>query len=166
MSYLYVVICVLLIFYIAYYYRYPDTITILQTSLANFYFDMLREKQPIVVQDKVVDVNTLVDKWFKLNFVHPFDLQTSDISSPTWIRNKYKYTLLHVHDDPCEVLIASARDTPKDNVLPEEATIVALRLSPHQSVIIPFRMHYAITHADKKVVKCYGIDDFITKVLP
>lgn len=160
-----VVLFILVVVYISYYYKYPPSITILQTTLANFYFDMLREKQPIVIEDRIVNTSDMIATWFKHNSTSQFDLQTSDSVNPTWIRNNYKYTLIHSRE-PCEVLIASAKDVPKDNVLPDTATIVALRLSANQSVLIPYHMHYAVIHTEKTIVKCVGVHDWITKIIP
>lgn len=164
-SILFIVLCIIVVVYISYYYRYPTAITILQTTLQNFYFDMLREKQPIVIQDRVVNTDDMMRAWFKYNSTHTFDLQTSDASNPSWIRNNYKYTLIHCRK-PCEVLIASAKDVPKNNVLPDNATIVALRLSADQCVIIPYHMHYAVTHSEKTIVHCAGVHDWITRIIP
>lgn len=157
---------VLLVVYISYYYRYPTKITILQTSLSNFYFDMLREKQPIVVQDRLVDISGLVNVWFKQNTVELFQLAASDINNPVWIRNNYKFTVIHCKNT-CEILLAPARDVPdKNGVMPETVTLVAIRLSPDQSVIIPYHMHYAIIQKENVTVTCLGIHDIMTRILP
>ena len=161
-----VILIILLTVYISYYYRYPSKVTILQTSLSNFYFDMLCEKQPIVIEDRLVDVGVLSDVWFKHNTVERFQLASSDIDNPIWIRNNYKFTVVNCQD-ACEVLLASATDEPdKNNVMPENATLVALRLAAHQSVIIPYHMHYAITQRENKTVACLGIHDLLTRILP
>lgn len=161
-----VLILIMLTVYVSYYYRYPKKVTILQTTLDNFYFDMLREKQPIVIQDRLIDVSILGNVWFKQNSVTQFQLATSDSNNPVWIRNRYKFTVIHCKD-ACEVLVASASDVPdKNNVMPETATLVALRLSPDQSVIIPYHMHYAITQKESKIVTCLGVHDIVTRILP
>ena len=161
----YALLLILVVVYMSYYYRYPNSITILQTTLDNFYFDMLREKQPIVIEDRVVDAQALSAMWFKHNFTYAFPLQTSKEDDPVWIRNKYKFTLIHC-EQPCEILVARAVDVPVQNQMPENATLVAIRLSPKQSVIVPYRMHYAITHKEITTVQCVGVHDLITCVLP
>lgn len=164
-SWVWICTLILLVVYISYYYRYPLSITILQTTLDNFYFDMLREKQPIVVEDRVVDAEALSTMWFKHNLRYAFPLQTSREDDPVWIRNKYKFMLIHC-EQPCEILVARAIDVPVQNQMPENATLVALRLSPKQSVIVPYRMHYAITHKEITNVQCVGVHDLVTFVLP
>jgi hypothetical protein len=160
------VVLVLLIIYISYYYRYPSGMSILQTTASNFYFDMLREKQPIVVQDPIADVDSLAKTWFGWNNQYPFELVSSDDSNVVWIRNKYKFTMLH-SSEPCEILLSPAKSKiESDNSISDDATIVAISLSARQVVIIPYRMHYAVIHAEKRKVHCIGIHDLVTYVLP
>lgn len=163
--FIWIVLLIIFGIYISYYYRHPEDITILQTTLSNFYFDMLREKQPIIIEDKVVSVGSLVHTWFKQNFSTMFSMQSSLPNNPKWIKNVYKFTIIHATEQ-CEIMISSAKDVPNKNIMPENATIVALRLAANQSVIVPYRMHYAITHNDSKNIQCVGIHDLMTKFLP
>ena len=50
--------------YVSYYYRAPATITILQSTLADFRLEMLYEKQPVVLQERVADMASLHAAWF------------------------------------------------------------------------------------------------------
>lgn len=127
---------------------------------------MLREKQPIVIQDRLVDVKTLSSLWFKQNHVNHFQLASSTPDQPVWNQNKYKFMVLHC-SEPCEILITSAnvvRD--KNGVIPNTATLVAIRLSSDQALILPYRMHFAVTHSEKITLQCLGVHDWITYVLP
>ena len=60
-------IIILLIIYIRYYYSYPKDVAILQTTLNEFTMQILTEKQPIVIQDKVQDITELRKAWFNTN---------------------------------------------------------------------------------------------------
>jgi hypothetical protein len=168
MRYIYLfIVAVIVVIYISYYYKYPKHVTILQTALPRFYFDMLREKQPIVIEEKVVDVVGLCNMWFKQNMKYPFSVTSYTDDTTVWTRNDYKYMVLHC-EEPCEVLLASARDKlDKNNELPEHATIVAIHLSAKQSVIVPFHMYYTVIHNEKQInVTAVGVHDLITCILP
>lgn len=163
------VLVVLIVIYIAYYYRHPKELNILQTTLRNFNFDMLREKQPIVVQDHVATLSSLADMWFKYNSVSSFDLGTSSMDDPQWIRNAYKFLVIQPNEN-CELLVTHPRDKPdKDNIMPDDVSIVAIQMNAGSVFIIPLHMHYAIVcHGGKKNVRCQclGVHDLITRMLP
>lgn len=169
-SYIFAFIIILFIVYIAYYYKYPKNISILQTTLRDFNFDMLREKQPIVIQDRVADIATLSSMWFSANSTAIFALSPSpDVSDPVWIRNKYKYIAIHAPaEHACEVLLAPAKTaTDLQTQAPsEDATIVAIQLAADQVVLVPFHMLYAIVNENKKEVNAIGVHDLVTKFLP
>ena len=167
-SYIFVIIIILIIIYVTYYYKYAKTISILQTTLRDFHFDMLREKQPIVIQDRVADIASLNSMWFSANFTESFPLSPSPAAAePLWIRNKYKYIVIQAADD-CEILLAPAKTVlePQTNAPAEDTTIVAIQLAADQVVIVPFYMLYAIVNESKKEVNAIGVHDLVTKFLP
>lgn len=161
------VLIVLVILYISYYYRYPTELNILQTTLHNFTFEMLREKQPIVIQDHVATLASLKSMWFTYNTTIDFGLGASSPNAPLWIRNNYKFVVIQPTED-CELLLTPARDKPDaENIMPEDAAIVAIQAKEGQVFIVPLHMHYAICSDSKKeVCKCIGVHDLITRVLP
>jgi hypothetical protein len=154
-----IALLLLVAFYVMYYYKVPATLTILQTTLQDFHFDMLREKQPIVLQDRVADIDHLRRLWFKWNFTTPFKLTPN--ADLTWIRNKYKYLILQADED-CEVFLASASERMEDGTMPDSATLVAVQLAAKQCVIVPFRMYYAVSKQNSAI----GVHDLVTQLLP
>jgi hypothetical protein len=161
------VLVVFVIVYIRYYYKYPTELTILQTTLRNFSFEMLQEKQPIVVQDFVATLESLQNVWFKYNTVQPFNLSASDPENPTWIRNVYKYVVIHCSDD-VEILVAHAHTKPTaEGFMPEDASIVAIQLQARQIVILPYHIHYAVCSSKKETLcSCIGVHDIVSRMLP
>jgi hypothetical protein len=139
---------------------------ILQTTLRNFNFDMLREKQPIVIQDHVATLTSLSDMWFKYNTIASFDLSASLVENPHWIRNAYKFLVIQPKND-CELLIASARDRPDaNNIMSEDAAIVAIQMTAGRVFIVPLHMHYAIVCNGSGSCQCIGVHDILTRILP
>lgn len=163
-----IILVLIVIAYISYYYRRPKDMHILQSTLANFKFDMLREKQPIVIQDRVATLSDLEKLWFTYNSLTRFELAPSDPQNPLWIANSYKFTLIHATSGDCEVLLSHVNNVPDaDGLLPEEAAIIAIQLATDQIVIVPLHMHYAICSSDKNNrCHCIGVHDLITRMLP
>lgn len=164
-----IVVLIILIFaYVSYYYRYPSDMHILQTTLANFKFDMLREKQPIVIQDRVATLSDIEKLWFTYNSVTRFELAPSDPQNPLWIANSYKFMVIHAAKGDCEVLLSHVNNIPDANgLMPEDAAIIAIQLATDQLVIVPLHMHYAICSSNKNnMCQCIGVHDILTRILP
>lgn len=140
---------------------------ILQTTLHDFKFDMLTEKQPIVIQDRVATLSDLEKLWFAYNIVNRFQLIPSDPQSPLWIPNQYKFAVVQAKGD-CELLLSHVNNTPDVNgLMPEDAAIIAIQLRADQLVIVPLHMHYAICSSDKNnTCECIGVHDIISTLLP
>ena len=124
---------------------------------------MLREKQPIVIHDRVANLETLRGLWFSANSTTSFALAANP-NTLEWIRNKYKYTVLQAEEDT-EILLASPSESLKDGVMPENATLVAIQLAAKQVLIVPYRMYYAIP-TQKQPINAIGVNDIVTSLLP
>ncbi len=166
MSWIYGVILILLILYVRYYYVSPKTVSILQTSLHHFQFSLLREKQPIVIHDRIQEIDSLKKAWFEPNIVKSLLLEATPQS--TWIENRYKYFVIHAQQD-CEVLLAPSSEKLVNGVPnPETTTLVAIQLGALQSVVLPYRMKYLLQpkHGSVATCKAIGAHDYITFILP
>jgi hypothetical protein len=152
-------IALLAVYYIASYYRYPHDVHILQTSADHFTFDMLREKQPLVIEDQVQDGAQLVAKWFSPNLVTPFSLDASE----TWHKNRYKYVVLHAQSEGDIYVYPPNKRLQGDVPDPQEA-LVAIHLTPFQVLLLP--LHYRYLIAPPMKVTVYGAHDYITYMLP
>ena len=148
---LYLIIIVIIISIYAYcYYITPESFIILQTTLDNFTFDLLLEKQPIVISDKIVDINQIIETWFKENFIK--DINLNDDTND-WIINKNKYLYLQSNDDNVEIIISRNNSN------------VGIKLKNKQNLIIPFMCKYYIDNNHKNNIDIKGIDDYITYFL-
>jgi hypothetical protein len=84
------IIIILIILYICCYYINPNEIIILQTNIINFNLDLLYKKQPIVIEDKILDVSILIEAWFKQNIKEKIN---KDIN--IWHTNNHKYLFIN-----------------------------------------------------------------------
>lgn len=156
-----ILIVVIVAVYLRYYFRIPAEVAILQTTLSSFTFDMLREKQPLVIQDRVASIDAIKTSWFK--HILTTDLTLDAFQEHTaWSKNKFKYLVLHP-SAPCEVLLyPSALND--HGVPPEDATLIAIQLAENQMLIVPYRMHMSLQCTMQ--VRAIGVHDYITRFLP
>lgn len=156
-----ILIIIIVVVYLRYYYTYPKEVAILQTTLRNFTFDILREKQPLVLHDRVQSVDELRSTWFK--HVMSSHLLISADTHTTWQTNKYKYLLLHPSQS-CEVLLYPASMKLHEGHPPDDATLIAIQLSENQILIIPRNMHWSVSCVSN--VRALGVHDYVTRFLP
>lgn len=94
------------IFYLTkkYIYSYPPHIQILQTKLDNFYYDLLLEKQPLIIQDRIKDINNFVDI-LSYNYVSKHEIKNKyqpDNLNENFCINKFRYLLIYNNIDNVE----------------------------------------------------------------
>lgn len=146
---------VLIIIYIASYFRNPTDVNILQTSLRDFTFDMLREKQPIVIDDRVMVLDEIEKLWFQPNITTQFRLTHSEL----WHKNKYKYIVLQAEQEG-DVYMYPVGKKMIQGLPDTDETLLAVHLLPGQMLILPYRWWYHIP--DRMVVSTIGVHDYIT----
>jgi len=155
-------ILVISVWYIAYYYTSPRNIAILQTSLSEFTFDILLQRQPIVLSEQVSDITSLKDAWFSSNKVDVY--QQSAREADGWRKNKYKYLLLQPTESVEVILYPANKSMTGENVPPENETLLAIKCKPNQVIILPYRWHFFIPKDTSYI--WMGVHDWITRFLP
>ena len=133
------------------YYIFPKEVSILQTDLTNFNFNLLSARQPIVISDFIQDPSEVIKSWFNYNIINP---DNNDNNNDDWKHNNYKYLFINATQDT-EVIIYKAEIT-KINPKPED-NIIIIKLQKNQSLILPFKWKYYSNNINK-----WGIDDLIT----
>ena len=152
MKLLIIILLIILIIYAYCYYIFPNEISILQTDLSNFNFNLLTSRQPIVISDFIQEPSDVIKSWFNYNIINSNII--NDNINNDWIHNNYKYLFINAYDDT-EVIIYKAEIT-KINPKPED-NIIIIKLLKNQSLILPFKWKYYATNINK-----IGIDDLIT----
>ena len=158
-----VAVVVLVAIYISYYYTYPSGMSILQTSLGEFSLDLLREKQPLVIQDRISDTEQLRKAWFPYSITTRFQIAATE--TPEWHRNPFKYLLIQAQASPATVYLSPQKTKMLGNEPDPETTVLAgIQLAPLQCVIIPRKAYYA-TQSDAALA-CLGVNDYVSYFLP
>ncbi len=155
---------VLIVLYIYSYYQIPKNLTVLQASLSQFHFDMLREKQPIVIHDRLPTMDTLESYWFSANRTQ--SLTYTKEQHGYWQKNRYKYMVLHPQQD-CEIMVVLGNAQLADDGTPhpDTSTPVVLKMQAHQVVILPYRSYWMMA-TPCEYIHTLGVHDYVTYLLP
>ena len=105
---------------------YAKETVIIQTSLESFSPDLLNEKSPILIEDRIVDIDEFINASFKWVFITRFTANNSK-------KNKYSYLVIHANASNAsnasnDITISTCRPgtTESVNILVPSNTILIL----------------------------------------
>jgi len=157
MLYYYIIsiIFILLILYSYLYFIHKEDIVLHQTNIYNFDFSLLYNKQPIIIEDRVKELDSILSLWFTQNIVHKYLLVDE-----LWKKNNYKYTIIYALNDT-EITISH----PYTNLEIDDSNypLTTIKLKNNMFMIIPFKWKYYIKNINDVYV--YGIHDYVTYIL-
>jgi hypothetical protein len=154
------IISILIFIYICCYFIYPSSVSILQTTLNDFDFNLLLQRQPLVIGDRIININDIINLWFSPNIIKNHILNQSD--DDKWIVNNYKYMLAYCINDT-EILLYQSGQKIYNNEPDINEPILAIKLSKYQCIIIPFKWYYNIKNNSN--VQFIGIHDYVTSFI-
>lgn len=154
-------VLILLYIYVSYYYRYPSTVSIIQASFDRLELNLFQEKQPIVLDEPIEDIQNLKKSWFKWNYTKYY--QISDQVPEKWYKNQYKYLVIQPQES-IELYLCPAHVKLVNNIPSTEETLIIMKLKPRQIVILPFHWKYMIQIYQP--IYYLGVHDAITPFLP
>lgn len=158
MMVLLIIACVICI-YVYSYFLHPGNVSIIQTSEQHFNPSALLDKQPLVIEDSTSE------------FIDRFKSMYTISREPTpvamqWTKNKYKHLAIQATQS-MQLLVCPAavkRDTKAEGAPPaSESSIIAFKMSPMQTVILPFHWSYYLPTTAATIV---GVHDLITYFIP
>lgn len=123
---------IILIFFIYFYVKSSlktkDYVEILQGDLVKITDNTLYEKQPIIINDKIIDAKELLNSLFKYQYSF---VKTFELEKETELFNTHKFMILHnISENYVEILI-----TPPTGKHPP----IELNLPPHNVIILPYK---------------------------
>jgi hypothetical protein len=131
-----IVIALCVLTYIYLYTRVPnDTRTIIQVDLEQLTPALLQEKQPIVINDKIINASSLLNTVFKYSYL----LSNESIIDPTpsFNQSKNKYTLLTSIFWDAMIDIADPSNTDPNNI-----KFISVKLNRNRVMILPALWYY------------------------
>ena len=158
-----VIVSALAAWYVSYYYRYPSEVTIIQTTLPEFHFDLLLQKQPIVLQDQVSHLSDLQRLWFPRMTQYRVWTEKKSMNDP-WDKNKHKYLVLQPHSDTKIFLYPRGKEMVPPGIPDPKGTLIEIQLKSHQVLIVPYKYYYHIE--DPITLHGLACDDLLTYILP
>ena len=98
MKLLIIILSIIIIIYAFCYYIFPKEISILQTDITNFNFNLLSSRQPIVITDYIQNPSEIIKSWFNYNIISDNnDNNNEDIDENNdWKHNNYKYLFIKI----------------------------------------------------------------------
>jgi len=155
---IFIFILLFVILYAYCYFVYPRHISIIQASLSEFNFNMLLERQPLVIQDNIKDIFTVLNSWFSINIIEDLEFDQNRL----WNINFHKYLYCYSTEDT-EILLYKAGNTVTGDTPDNTKPVIPIKLKKNQSLIIPYRWYYNIKNINS--IKLYGIHDYVTYIL-
>lgn len=154
MKIIFIIITIIILLYTLCYYIFPTDITILQTTIEHFNFDLLSSRQPIVISDFLKNPEEIINSWFKYNIINDDNNNDDNDNDNDWKHNNSKYLFINANEDT-EVIIYKAERTSENP--PVDGNIIVIKLQKNQSIILPFKWKYYGNKINK-----WKIDDYIT----
>lgn len=140
------------------YHIHPNTIVINQTTIDKFNFNLLYQKNPLIISDHTPDLTTVLESWFKYNFI---SIQPSSLIN-TWKTNNSKYILIHNNNDSnIELHICNPNSKLENNIPKQNSKIITVNLSSHQFIILPYKWYYY----NENYINVFDINDLYTYTL-
>lgn len=150
----YILLFVILLIYASLYYIFNNEVSIYQTNIQNFNFELLFKKQPIIIDDNI-DIKKIINDWFSYNLIYE-NITFLD----NWNKNTYKYLLIYSNDD-IEILLCNPKCSTTNNFPNENSEPSLIKLN-NKLLIVPFNWYYHINNTN---IIIYGIHDYITYFL-
>ena len=168
--YIYIVIFLIIIYaaYASLYYIFADELIIYQVEERHFDFNLLYNKQPIIIQDSIKNIDEILVDWFNYNIIE-YDVLIPNIWG--WNRNGFKYLLIYAdahEENSVEITLGNPRTIHENNVpvspdrLPDDnQKLTTILLNKNKLLIVPFKWfyHLNITSGNPRF---FGIHDYIT----
>lgn len=150
---IFIILAIIIIYHI-----HPNTIVINQTTIAKFNFNLLYQKNPIIISDHTPDLTIILNSWFNYNFISIQPLSTIN----TWKTNNSKYILIHNNNDSnIELHICNPNSKLENNIPTQNTKIITVNLSSHQFIILPYKWYYY----NENYINVFNINDLYTYAL-
>lgn len=124
-----------IVFIVSRYYLTPATnVTIIQSRVSEFDIKVLFDKDPIILEEKVVNPEEIIQAYF--NYLYSFRFQLPPLPYPKWCYSKARYLVIH-NAESLQIAHPSNKGNPAPN-------FVDIRLTPNQLVILPSMWLYKV----------------------
>jgi hypothetical protein len=145
-----VIIALLIVNYLRFYLTVVKHVKIIQVSIAELSLSLLLKKNPIVLNERIVNPLNLLQTVFKYSYIFK-RIQNINTSSE-FTQNKARYVILSSRSDNCSVHIL--------NPLMTQEAYVDVKLHNNMVMILPFRWFYRLPNPSQ--ISSIHIEDTIS----
>jgi hypothetical protein len=125
-------VCTLTFILLRYYLKPASNTTIVQPKLSEFEIKLLFEKNPIIIEERIVQPKEILDAFFKYLYTYKTQLP----SSSKWRQNKARYLVIH-NAEYLQIAHPSNKGNPTPNY-------IDIRIQPNQLIILPALWLYKV----------------------
>jgi hypothetical protein len=129
--------------------KIPNNFTLIQVDLKNIHADIIHEKQPILIYDKIVDPKELMNTVFKYFFI---SIKKVENLKKNVFDNKNTYAIIHAKSENVDVEIKH----------PKFQDIMRVKMAKHNVLMVPCK--WKIDIKSKNFFEIYFANSFITKL--
>ena len=123
----------------------------------------LLQKQPIVIEDKVLDLESIANAWFR--FHYKTNVEGSRQETDAWIRNRYKFLIIQTSVRAEIMLYAPGKPMLPSGIPDPAETLLVIPLEADQPILLPLHWRYRFLELGTEF-KHIGIHDWMTWILP
>lgn len=150
-----VLVALVVVIYLRYYLSSNPEFQIIQASLDRIQPKHLFEKNPVIIEEQIVDPLILLNTLFK--YLYTFKRVSQPIPN-VFLQNKFKFCIIWPTTTASDVKIMHPRDRKK-----EKPMILDIKLKRNQCLILPLHWWYK-TNGDA-VFNRVTLDDMISLIL-
>ena len=146
---IFIITILLIVVYFQYAFRVSQNINIIQLNLEKINLDILYEKNPSVIYDRVMDPSDLLKNLFAYNYISAKDILVS-FQEGNIIKNMHKYAGLYNELANVEINIFHPSNIINESCtfqdLGPEAQYITIKLKKNQLLILPMFWLYHCTY--------------------
>lgn len=160
-----IIIILLILIYYNHYKRYNTDYNIIQLFLEQLTLELLNERNPIIIYDRIVNPEILFETLFKYSFIFK---KKYYLNNNNFIQNtKSKYTLLLNPNNNVDINIISPIHNSNikynfDTIENSNINFITIKLKKQQILILPPFWNFNIKKDDYLVI--YRLDDIISNM--
>lgn len=136
----YICIIIIVVAYVYLYTKPKHDFQLIQSKLDTITDDFLYEKYPIIIHDKIVNMDDLIDSLLKYQYL----FKTScTIHAQTTLQNKYKYMIIHnTNEKDCHFNLTN----------PNKKFTINTMLPSYNIAILPYKWHLSDNSLDLEAI--------------
>lgn len=151
-----VIVILILFIYLRYWLSVSGVVKIVQLSLVELSPSILMQKNPIVIEERLVNPISLLQTVFKYMYIWKTVKAVEDGDSAVFKQNNSRFLIATSNADGSSVQIIN----PKYNDATNESPYIDIKLHANMSMILPFKWWYRFT--TPKNISTIRLDDIIS----